>query len=259
MKFILDERAYVEELFEHKTMGKSEKISIRLLLKYYRGLGLVKEDAVKELVAFMSENMPQFKEFQWKTTINRLADLVYGNEQELFVVDKVLITKKELETILSVNDFKQQRVLFCLLVYKKVQNQMNVQENQWFNGSLSEIFKMARVSGTHGTIEAQCRMVYELKEAGYIALAKRIKSLNLFLNYIDLNIDENTEIAMEIEDFNDVVYYLYKHLGERVVQCQHCGRMIKLKKKERASRKYCNACKKIVNNEKVSRFRERQK
>ena len=259
MKFILDEKAYVNELFEHKTMGKSEKISIRLLLKYFRSLGLTKEDAISELVLFMKANLPQFKEFQWKTTINHLATLVYDNEQELIVVDKVFITKRELETILAFDDFKQQRVLFCLLVYKKVQNVMNKQENQWFSGSLSEVFKMARINGKSGTIDAQCRMVYEFKEAGLVTLAKRIKSLNLHLNYIDLNIDENSEIAMVIEDFNDVVYYLYKHLGERVVQCQQCGRMIKLKKNERASRKYCQSCKKITNNEKVARFRERQK
>lgn len=259
MKFILDEKAYVQELFEHKTMGKSEKISIRLLLKHYKSLGMDKDEAIKQLVAFMSQNMPQFKEFQWKTTIQRLADLVYENNQELFVIKPVLITKRELEAILSVSDFKQQRVLFCLLVYKKVQNQMNLQENQWFNGSLSEIFKMARINGTHGTIDSQCRMVYELKEAGYLVLAKRIKSLNLFLNYMDLNVSEDDEISMVIDDFNDVVYYLYKHLGERVVQCQCCKSMIKLKKKERASRKYCNSCKKIINSEKVSRFRERQK
>lgn len=259
MKFILDEKAYVQELFEHKTMGKSEKISIRLLLKHYKSLGMDKDEAIRELVAFMSSNMPQFKEFQWKTTIQRLANLVYENNQELFVVERVIITKQELDAILSVDDFKKQRVLFCLLVYKKVQNQMNLQENQWFNGSLSEIFKMARISGVHKSVDSQCRMVYELKEAGYIALAKRIKSLNLFLNYIDLNANECNDVAMVIDDFNDVVYYLYKYLGERVVQCRCCKTMIKLKKKERATRKYCNSCKKIINNEKVSRFRERQK
>ena len=49
MNFILDERSYVKWLIENGTMGKSEKISIRLLLKYYRSLGFTEQEATKQL------------------------------------------------------------------------------------------------------------------------------------------------------------------------------------------------------------------
>ncbi len=259
MKFILDERAYVEQLLSENTIGKSEKISIRLLIKHYRSIGLSKEESIVAMVEFMSLTVPQFKEFQWKQTIERLANVVYENEQELIVVDKVEITQNELDFITSIEDNRQQKVLFCLLVYKKVQNKMHKQENEWFNGSLSEIFKMAKISGKHGTVAAQCKMIYDLKELGAISLAKSVKSLNLKLNFLESQEKPQSEMAMTITDFRDVVFFYCQLIGERVVQCQHCGKMIKLKKNERSSRKYCTTCKKVINSEKVARFRNSEK
>ena len=57
MKFILDELAYALDLLKNGTIGKSEKISIRILLKYFRSLGLTKEQAIEDLFEFMTANI----------------------------------------------------------------------------------------------------------------------------------------------------------------------------------------------------------
>ena len=253
MNFILDEYAYVKWLIENGTLGKSEKISIRILLKYYRSLGFTQQEAIEEVVEFMSLNLPFFKAHEWMRLIEKLSTLVYEQEQELVSVDKVVVSKREMESVLSVDDFDCQKILYMLLIYKKIQNQLHRQANEWFNGSLGEVFKMARMSGKKSTIQAQGEMVYQLKEAGLIQLAKSLKSLNLKLNYLDLEEPSEDETALVITQFDDVIYEFYEYTGHRVARCQMCGRMIRLKKGERKSRKYCISCKRIAANEKSSR------
>ena len=253
MNFILDEQAYVKWLIENGTLGKSEKISIRILLKYYRSLGFSQKEAEEEVVEFMSLNLPFFKLHEWNGLIEKLANLVYEQEQELVSVKEVLISKREMDAILSIDDFDCQKILYMLLVYKKIQNQLHRHVNEWFNGSLGEVFKLARMSGTKSTTKAQGEMVYLLKEAGFIQLAKSLKSLNLKLNYLDLEVPQEDDVVLRITQFDDVIYEFYEYTGHRVARCQMCGKMIRLKKGERKSRKYCVSCKRIALNEKSSR------
>lgn len=258
MNFILDEHAYVKWLIENGTLGKSEKISIRILLKYYRSLGFTQQEATEEVVEFMTLNLPFFKPHEWLPLIEKLSTLVYEQEQELVSVGEVVISKREMEAILSMDDFDAQKILYTLLVYKKIQNQLHRQPNEWFNGSLGEVFKLARMSGKKSTSHAQGEMIYQLKEAGFVQLAKSLKSLNLKLCYMDLEPPATEEeIALVITQFDDVIYEFYEYTGHRVVRCQMCGKMIRLKKGERKSRKYCVSCKRIAANEKSSRCYQR--
>lgn len=257
MNFILDEYAYVKWLIENGTLGKSEKISIRILLKYYRSLGFTQSEAVDEVLEFMRLNLPMFKTHEWLSLIEKLSTLVYEQEQELVAVEQVVISVDEMNAILSVPSFDQQKILFMLLVYKKIQNQLHRQANEWFNGSLGEVFKLARMNGKKSTTQAQGEMIYQLKEAGLIQLAKSLKSLNLKLNYLDKEPPASDEVALVITQFDDVIYDFYLYTGHRVVRCQTCGKMIRLKKNERKSRKYCTPCRRIADNAKSSRCYQR--
>ena len=58
MKFILDEAGYVEELIQTKTLGKSYRISIRLLLKYLQNQGMGKEEAILYVRTFILDCLP---------------------------------------------------------------------------------------------------------------------------------------------------------------------------------------------------------
>lgn len=256
MKFILDEAAYVNELIETKSLGKSYRISIRLLLKYLQNQGMEKDEAIRFVRSFILDCLPSSKWSEWETLTGRLADLVYENPLPMVKVERVVIDSEELETILSAPTFDEQKVLYCLLVYKKVQNQMSSQTNDWFTGSLGEIFQMARITGKKANVVSQCELINRLKEAGYLDLAKSIKNLNLKLNYLH---HEPKDEAMVITHFEDVIHDFYAYLGHRVVRCQYCGKMIKLKKKERASKRYCPVCVKIRNHDRVKEHRLRQK
>lgn len=261
MKFILDELAYALDLLKNGTIGKSEKISIRILLKYFRSLGLTQEQAIEDLFAFMSSCMPHFKKSDWEDLVSHYATQVYESEHsELVCVKQVQIMQSEWDTLMKVEDEKQQRVLYCLLVYKKVQNEMKQQFNEWFYGNLSEIFKMAKITGRYATVKAQCSMIYELKEAGYLSLAKSIKSLNLKLNYIrDPKLEDADSIAFVVENFEDVLYEYYQQIGIRTVRCDICHKAIKLKKNERSTRKYCRSCQQIAKNQRSMESYHRQK
>lgn len=260
MKFILDELAYALELIENQTIGKSEKISIRILLKYYRSLGLVKEQAIQDVLSFMASCVPHFRKTDWDDLVEHYAKQIYEAETcELVCVKQVEIMKSEWDLLMSVEDEKKRRVLYCLLVYKKVQNAMTRQYNDWFYGNLSEIFKMAKITGRYATVHAQCLTVYDLKEAGYLSLAKSIKSLNLKLNYIAHEPTEEDPVAFVVSNFKDVLYEYYQQSGVRVVRCHLCQKSVKLKKNERVTRKYCPSCQQIAKNKRSIDSYYRQK
>ena len=205
------------------------------------------------VVEFMSLNLPFFKLHEWQQLIENLATLVYDQEQDLIKVSEVIITQQEMASILSIDDFDSQKILYTLLVYKKIQNQLHRHHNDWFNGGLGEIFKVARMSGKKSTIQGQGELIHQLKESGFIQLSKKIKSLNLKLNYIDETPLDEAIPALVITRFEDIIYDFYHYLGHRVVRCQCCGRMVRLKKGERKSKKYCLPCRRIANNEKALR------
>ena len=185
MKFILNEKEYVTDLFKNQTLGKSEKISIRLLLKHYHAAGYSKNEAIEAVLDFMNLCISHFKAYEWEALVEYYAKMVYKMENPTLIeIKSVKIYQSEWESILSLEDERFRRILYTLLVYKKVQNQMTTQQNEWFYGNLSEIFKTAKISGKHATVTAQCEAIYQLKELGFISLAKSIKSLNLKLNYI---------------------------------------------------------------------------
>ena len=137
---------------------------------------------------------------------------------------------------------------------------MKQQHNEWFYGNLSEIFKMAKISGRYATVKAQCSMVYELKEAGYLSLAKNIKSLNLKLNYLaPETVDAEDSVAFVVTNFEDVLYEYYLAKEVRVVCCEICKKAVKLKKNERSTRKYCRSCQPIAKNKRSLDSYHRQK
>ena len=70
----------------------------------------------------------------------------------------------------------------------------------------------------------------------------------------ELNISDD-----DIQYVLDVIYDFYAYLGHRVVRCRYCGRMIRLKKHERASKQYCPSCAKIRNHDRVKKHRLKQK
>lgn len=258
MNFILDEENYVHWLLENGTLGKSEKMSIRILVKYFKNLGYTETESVDAVIDFMSLNLSYFEESDWIVLVKRLAKLVYEQNQELVRVKSIEITKNEMKTILSVENQAYQRILYTLLVYKKVQNKIHKQSNQWFNGSLGEVFKMARVGGSKSTTTAQGRIIFELKEAGLIGLAKSVKSLNLKLEYLDLEYKEE-DVLLTIDNFDDVIYDYYKHINQRVSRCKGCGKAILIKKSERRPRQYCTPCKKLANNQQSLNYYYKQK
>lgn len=248
MNFILDEEGYAHWLLENGTLGKSEKMSIRILVKYFKSLGYNESESVDAVIDFMTLNLNYFEESDWIDLVKRLAKLVYKQNQELISVKSIEITKNEMNAILSVENQAYQRILYALLVHKKVQNKIHKQSNQWFNGSLGEVFKMARVGGSKSTTMAQGRIVFELKEAGLLGLAKSVKSLNLKLEYLDLEYSED-DVELVIDNFDDVIYDYYVYTKQRVSRCKMCGKAILIKKSERRPRQYCAPCKKLANNQ----------
>lgn len=195
----------------------------------------------------MSKTNISYSELEWITYIDRCLNKV--KKRAPIELEYIPITQIELEAIHAVQDNPKERLLFTLLVLAKYNNLKSGRDhnNDWVNFDEKTIFKLARVAcGTHD----RDKMIYDLKESGFISNSKKITSLNLKVNFID-----ESEPILKITDMRELGFQYQETLPNNLIRrCSHCGKPYKLKKKtERAG--LCPLCKepdvKIIDGQKI--------
>ena len=163
----------------------------------------------------------------------------YGEENvKLNIIDKVVITKAEVELINTYDDKKVQNVMFIMLVYAKITNQLNNNESYWLNQSLTNIMKEAKVTDKTRKTD----IFHSLYKEGAISTGNRIDRVSIKVNYAY----EDSEEAIVITDFDGCIHYWLMYKGERWKRCEQCGKWIKLKGVKDNRKKYCNNCKTLM-------------
>lgn len=153
---IHNEQKVVEEILENKTLIVSMSNTIDILIKYYylRNRDIDKLELLYTILDNIKAcNLETFKASKCEEMITNRIDKFYktirkyGEENvKLNIIDKVVITKAEVELINTYDDKKVQNVMFIMLVYAKITNQLNNNESYWLNQSLTNIMKEAKVT-----------------------------------------------------------------------------------------------------------------
>lgn len=237
MDIVLNEKKYAEKLIETKQFNEENFfIELNILIRY---LYHCKEIRRAEIIKFLKE---LFSQTDIKCTDDNLYDYVdkgilKAKKRKPIEIEYIPISKIELEAIHAVQNNPKERLLFTLLVLAKYNNLKSGREhnNDWVNFDEKTIFKLARVACT---LKERDKMIYELKECGFISNSKKITSLNLKVNFID-----ESETALKITDMRELGFQYLETLPNNLVRrCSSCGKPYKLKKKsERAG--LCPLCK----------------
>lgn len=72
---------------------------------------------------------------------------------------------------------------------------------------------------------------------------------------IQEEIDES-DIEIEIEDFDNVILYYRKHCGKRVIQCSDCGCLVEVKSNRQ---KFCRTCSKRHRTENLREYKKKSR
>lgn len=234
MKIILNEKEIVDKALNDGYYDEKKPTNtIKLLIKYFYGIGQDKIQVRSSIEDFMKKNFKGFNEVKWQKILDNMVKDLQKENHELFIVDDVKISSNELNIIQSINNLRLKKLAFVLLVYAKIYNQMNRNDSNWVNSDLKDIYSDTKMAVS--SIE-QGKMIYKLGELGLVEVSRRVDCTNIKVLFID----ENDE-TININDFRELIFYYQKYIGEKIGNCEKCNKLIKI---TTSNNKYCKECQK---------------
>lgn len=232
----MNEYTYAENLLNKQDLkasdlGSKPSSTLNLLARYYREVGK-DNDEIKELLSdFLHRCLKdKYKESKWIDSI--FYQVVKSKKYTLKKVDKVEITKPEIEIIQSVKGKSRQKVLFTLLVLAKYYNAVSDKNNNWTNLEYKKIFKLANVQLS---IQNQALLINDLYNCGFVNVSRNVGKPNIQVNFVD----NESDIILTITQLKDLGKEYLLFCGEDYIRCQKCGTLVKNYKN---SNKYCKKC-----------------
>lgn len=237
---IIDEYSYAEELLASKKIN--QKSDLFVLAKYLRNeVHCDVNETIVMLDNILTKSDKNYNPIKWAKFLERVA--YKASDYNLKKVDYVSISKSEIEKVNELRNPKLQRLAFSLLVYAKYNNLLSLDNNNWCNIPINELYKTSKVTTRNSKEKAL--LLNKLKELGYISFSK--KNTNLNCRY--LLIDNGNEFK-RINDIRELGYlYLSFTDDKKFTVCQKCGMIVKKKSKNDYSTKYCKNCQNASRNE----------
>lgn len=242
MNIVFDEFKYAETIIKKGLTRFMSGKDIRILIKYFRHIGIEEDLLYKKIVEFLNKFEPDFVEAIYQEFIYKLIRTSRGSELRFF--QSVPFRKNEFNKIRKLNNYRLEKLLFTMLVLAKyffITKQNKEEHNEKYNNySLtikeSSLLRMAKISKRKNE-----NLIYLLIENKFIF---RTDNGNFILFFEK---DDDSEVLFYIEDINKIYEYYKPH-------CEICGIEIE-KRNNRHS--MCSDCWKEVNKNQIKKRVER--
>ena len=246
INFKFDDRKDIEsKMASHYVNQDNPEETIRDLARYnHHILQMKKEDNYDAILAYMTKHCSDFYEEKYFKIIYR--NIASAKKYKFRSVDPVVITQSEMNKIASLNDIRKEKIAFVLLAISKYYNNVSPDNNNRMYISISDLFKLARVS-------IPCK-----ERAGYLHFAYQ-DGILVEHTFVGTNlkvvafVDNNSEPVIKLGEYDykelAYVYLNYKNGGYKY--CKGCGKLFKMHKNS-PGRLYCKEC---GQKEEVSEFK----
>ena len=260
IKFI-NERELAEGLLnDKKLINDSTLPRIRAYIKLLKQKGMSKTDIRNEIDNLMLEYYSGFVMGDWDDNLRKMVNKYTKTKNCEFreVVEKVFITKEELNVITSIGglsgfeSIEIEKILFVMLVLAKANNGI------WISYTSNDIFKLARFKYKARTDKQQIqreKLIYDLShftdgivEGNVINVTNFGKQPSIKLNFVSEEGENVIEVDLKEID-NVILKYLNWRKKDGYNYCECCGKGIVSKAKKPT--KYCNKCAKEVDKNKA--------
>ena len=236
MNFKFNDRADIEHKMSmcYANSDNPEE-TIRELARYnYHVLGINKENSYDAILEYMTQNCDDFYEEKHFQTIYR--NIASAKKYKFRDVAPVAITKAEIDKIASLNDIRKEKIAFVLLAVAKYYNNVSKDNNNRLYMSISDLFKMSRVS-------IPCK-----ERAGYLNFAYKdgLLAEHMFVGTnlkIVSFVSEDSDVVMTLgeDDYKELAYTYLNYKSGGYKRCKSCGRLFKMHKSS-PGRLYCRDC-----------------
>ena len=223
---IFNELEYAERMLADGFIGTRMGSNLLILAKYYFYLGKDYSEVWNELSGFCAKFLNLYDEDLYAEKIDQIIKT--ANKLNLRIPVDVPVTKKEIDSIKEIGNYKFEKVLFTMLVlakYYKLTNPSKKNTNSQYyyvNNSFNEILKHAHTSQKGNEI------VHALYNLGKIDRSKIIDSY--IIKFTDDQDDSNVEII--VSNINDITSFYPFY-------CLDCGKQIE---KTGRNHKICDDC-----------------
>ena len=236
INFKFNDKADIERKIEAAYANyENPEETIRDLARYnHHVAGMKKEDNYDAILAYMSRNCRDFYEEKYFKIIYR--NIASAKKYKFRNVSSVVITQAEIDRITALQDIRKEKIAFVLLAAAKYYNNVSADNNNRMYMSISDLFKLARVS-------IPCK-----ERAGYLHFAYE-EGILVEHTFVGTNlkivgfVDDTSEPVMILgeDDYKELAYtYLnYKNGGYK--HCKGCGKLFKMHKSS-PGRLYCKEC-----------------
>ena len=209
--------------------------TIRDLARYnHHVLEMNKEDNYDAILSYMTKNCSDFYEEKYFKIIYR--NIASAKKYKFRSVNPVVITKSEMDKIVSLNDIKKEKIAFVLLAIAKYYNNVSPDNNNRMYISISDLFKLARVSIPCKERASYLHFAY--KEG--ILVEHMFVGTNLkIVGFVDN--DSETVIKLGEDDYKELAYSYLNYKSGGYKHCKGCGKLFKMHKNS-PGRLYCKEC-----------------
>lgn len=232
MDIVLNERKKAEYYLRTGYIDRKPTKTIIILIKYFYDKYKDKIVVREQIEQFMKKNYNHYFPNKWVGILDELVDKYASDKFTLQEIDKIEITKSELDYISAINNKRLERVAFVLLVYAKAFNLINPNNTGWVSSDISTILKYAKVNIKKSE---QPLVMHQLVQYGAIRITNNVEKTTIFVNYMY----PDSEPVITITNFNDTVLEYLKWKGEKIGHCNVCGKAIRINSN---CQKYCKEC-----------------
>ena len=242
MTIIFDEQEYAKKLLSHGFARFMSQNDLNILAKYLRFIGKKPRQIKSDLEQFCIKHNPSFNMVVSGYKIKKAINLSKKYKLRLHI--DVPITKKELQTIREIENYRYEKILFVMLVIAKYfgLRKQNYKEKVFFvKERFTYILSLAKI---HVSKVERYKIHYDLEQT---KLIETTLSNSFIINFVDC--DGSPEIV--VHDTNKIADFYWP-------ACASCGKPYK---KRGGNHKMCDECWKERNKDlwKKSSLKYRQK
>ena len=255
MKIVFYEKEYCEDILKNG-VDKLHRRDLNYLAKYWDYLGYGEKDIEDRLIEFCKKNDENFNEIQNYDFIHRA--MLHSRNNQLRFPTPIQITKSEIYSIQTYDDYKIQKFLFIMLVVAKFfkyhqsrKNPIQSKYDQYLysNTPIRELKNLAHINFTRNEWNDY---KYQLTKAGLIT-PTIVGATKWAIGYWN----EFSPAEMMIKDYRNPIVYYKEYCGESLVECVECGMKIS---RRSSTHSYCRDCWRNVSRrqtrERVKKYRK---
>lgn len=248
---VFDELSFANKMIEKGFVKCFSIYELSIYAKYLKYQNQTNEEIEKELIAF-SEKWS--KDFIYEVDYPKIDKALKSiDEYSLRIAKPTYLTENEWDKIMELNNEKYRRVLFTMLIiskfYKnnntKIIKEDNTIENKYkdvyfCNFSDSDILKLSGVRFKDKNDKNKMFNYFYNNE--YVDITQGKKSIRI----ISI-VDNNSDIKETISDYENIILYYERLIGEKISKCKECERLFRQNKAN--NREYCNQHKGYIKQE----------